>query len=536
MRPGIPLTLLAAASALGGLARAQCPSELLLPPNPADDRFYGSSLASTPDVLVSAVGGAQPSAVVRRRLAGGDLGPPARIDLSGALTSNFGSVVVAADGDLIAVSFPDQIYERAVHVFRDGPGGYTFEAELVPTTPTSFDEFGRALAVSDGRVLVGAPVTNVAGVYRSGQVLLFEQSAGAWQEAAVFRQRNPQENSFFGRGLDLHGDLVAINERNPVGGSYGQPQLGVSIYRERATGWEREGTLPFAGDGSGFAIALGDDIAIVGAPGYISVPTATSAALVYRPINGLWALRQVLTPPSGGANGFGKGLEFDGETLVVLRTNYLNGSLGAPVEVFTQQPIGNTTSFRHEATIGQETFGAHWPRQVVPLGETLYAGLPGFGPVGPVSTAATGAVLALTTAELVEVICNTFTTPPGSTSGNLDVERGCPTPLGGDFSLRASPLPGGSFALLVVGTVAGSQQGVFGGQETLCALGSIGRGAIRSVPALGAVSFPVDLHALPQPGGPVAAVSGSSWVAQVVYRDPTSGAGRATNALRFVVP
>jgi len=517
---------------LAGGASAQCPDALYHPPNPSNELYYGASTAATADVVVSAVTGPQPAALVRRRLAGGALGPIERLDLAGASPTGFGNVVVAAEGDLIAVAFFDAIYERTVHVFRDGPGGYVFEAELVPTTPTEFDGYGQTMAVSDGRVLVGAPYTDVAGENRSGQVLLFEELSGAWQETAVFQQRVPSQDSFFGRGLDLHGDLVAINERNPVGSSAG-PQLGVSLYRESATGWELEAAIPYAGPDSGFAIALGDDVAIVGAPGYFSGGLTTPSALVYRPINGLWSLRQVLTPPSGNVSGFGRGLEFDGETLVVLPTNYLNQSTGAPVEVFRDQPFGSQLRFAHRATLGAESFGASGPRQVVPVGDSLYAGLPRFGTNGAQGA---GAILSITTEELAEVICTTFSTPSGFTSGNLRVERGCPSPLLGDFTLRASPLPGGSFAMLVVGTTAGSQSGVFGGPDTLCALGSIGRGQVRSIPPLGAVTFNLDIGSIPQPSGPVAAVSGSSWVAQVVYRDPTSGTGRATDALRFLVP
>lgn len=518
------LTLLTGALALGGVARAQCPTDLLLPPNPSDDRGYGASLASTPDALVSAVTGAQPAVVVRRRIASGDLGPPERVDLAGAQQ---GSIEIAADGDLIAVSFQSAFAERSVQVFRDGPAGYAFEAELVPTTPTNLDDFGRGLAVSDGRVLVGAASTTVAGVFRTGQALLFEESGGTWQESAVFRQRVPRENSFFGRALDLHGDLVAVNERNPVSPSP-IPQLGVSVYREAAGGWELEASLPHAGARSGFAIALGDEVAIVGAPAYPTDPFSTAAALVYRPINGLWALRRILTPPSGDVDGFGSGLAFDGETLVVRPSGSFSGGSGDRIEVFRGVTSGTQTSFEHVTSIGPEVLGGTSARRVVPIGETLYAGLPGFG--------STGAVVAITTADLVDVICEIFSTPAGVTSADLDVERGCPSPLLGDFSLRASPLPGGSFALLVVGTTSGAQQGVFGGTDTLCAQGSIGRGALRSIPALGSVSFPVDLQAIPQPGGPVAAVSGTSWVAQVVYRDPATGVGRATNALRFLVP
>ena len=145
-------------------------------------------------------------------------------------------------------------------------------------------------------------------------------------------------------------------------------------------------------------------------------------------------------------------------------------------------------------------------------------------------------VLRYTLDELTEAVC--FQPADNSTGlrGRLSADGGCPTRVFNDLQLTASFLPTDEFALLVVGSTLGMQPSVFGGAGVLCADGNPGRGLLRRTSLHGTASFPFDVYAVPQSSGPVVASRGSTWVAQVLYRDTPHPTGTgATNALLVTV-
>lgn len=106
-----------------------------------------------------------------------------------------------------------------------------------------------------------------------------------------------------------------------------------------------------------------------------------------------------------------------------------------------------------------------------------------------------------------------------------------------DVILRASSVPPHQFGLFVVSRDAGSQA-VPNSQGVLCLSGSIGRfSAILDAGAAGELELAVDLAAIPQGAGAVAAVAGDTWRFQAWTRDvdptPTSNFTNAV-AVSFV--
>ena len=97
--------------------------------------------------------------------------------------------------------------------------------------------------------------------------------------------------------------------------------------------------------------------------------------------------------------------------------------------------------------------------------------------------------------------------------------------------LSTSSLPQNSFGFFLTSQAQGFTQNPGGSSGNLCLSGSIGRyvgaGQIQQADAAGGISLPLDLTAIPQPTGFVAAASGDTWSYQAWYRD--SVAGQATS-------
>ncbi|MEM6674156.1 MAG: hypothetical protein AAF726_15025 [Planctomycetota bacterium] len=89
------------------------------------------------------------------------------------------------------------------------------------------------------------------------------------------------------------------------------------------------------------------------------------------------------------------------------------------------------------------------------------------------------------------------------------------------LTLRASGLPTQSFGYFLASRSSGFVVGPGGSQGNLCLGGSVGRfdTMIQNSGAAGEFEIPVDLNAIPQPNGPVAAMPGETWYFQAWFRD-----------------
>jgi hypothetical protein len=94
----------------------------------------------------------------------------------------------------------------SVELYDTVTGG--FLRSIVNPTPGSFDFFGEAIAFSGDRILIGAGQVDSAVFQNNGEAYLFDASTG--QLLHTFISPVPSAAAFFGRALDINGDIVAI--------------------------------------------------------------------------------------------------------------------------------------------------------------------------------------------------------------------------------------------------------------------------------------------------------------------------------------
>lgn len=168
---------------------------------------------------------------------------------------------VSLDGErlLVGAPFADragfQSGEARVYV-RVG-GSWWLQDALLPTGLAAFDHLGWSVAWCQGRALVGAPDSDLAGPGR-GAVFVFEWSGTAWEE------RPPLLAPDLPPGAGLGTALAATGSRVLAGAPWADS---ARFWRRRAGGWEVEATL--AGTPSsrfGAAVAVLGEEAAVGGP------------------------------------------------------------------------------------------------------------------------------------------------------------------------------------------------------------------------------------------------------------------------------
>ncbi|MEM7307267.1 MAG: hypothetical protein AAF682_11385 [Planctomycetota bacterium] len=167
--------------------------------------------------------------------------------------------VIGAPGDAAALD-----EAGAAYVFELGPGGWTEVAKLEPGDPSTGNLFGYAVAVDGDRIVVGAPRRGTFFLPEIGGAYVFERQGASWVETAILTGSDDLGTGF--------GCAVAVDGVHAAVGAPEEDGVGtVRVYGYFAPWgtWIIEATLPglFTGDERGAAVALEDDLLVVGDPG-----------------------------------------------------------------------------------------------------------------------------------------------------------------------------------------------------------------------------------------------------------------------------
>ncbi|RMH18338.1 MAG: choice-of-anchor B family protein [Gemmatimonadetes bacterium] len=268
---------------------------------------------------------AAPGTAQSHRPSGG--GPPTHRTPSGtsaaapaAALGAFGSVLVF-DGEALFVGqagetdlFPVPANRPgAVHEYRsDGADGWIEVARATAADALVGDGFGRAVAVADGRLVVGAPKRGAGAAY------VFERDGDGWRQTARLAPQDGQDGDGFGAAVALAGDAVLVGAPGRTGGAGA-----VYVFRADGDAWVEADVLERAPDeaGSRFgsAILVSDETAFVSAPGTLPglVPGTEAdirpgvVAAYTRAADGTWTAAGEASLP--GAIAFGWAFATDGD-------------------------------------------------------------------------------------------------------------------------------------------------------------------------------------------------------------------------------
>ncbi len=162
----------------------------------------------------------------------------------------FGTSVLAGGGEVLVGEPTSEREPGSVRVFRDGR--WTEVQALTAPNAAVRDGFGAALASGGPHLFVGAP--------GAGAVHVFEREDAEWRHVAEIASPGLEA---FGRSLAAGDTHLLVAASDGAGG-----QGVVVAYRRVNGGWEEEARLVADGAAAGFgaSIALGADLALVGAP------------------------------------------------------------------------------------------------------------------------------------------------------------------------------------------------------------------------------------------------------------------------------
>jgi hypothetical protein len=152
-----------------------------------------------------------------------------RAEVLGAAPNGRLGTAVSIQADRLAVGEPGRSSGH-VRVLERSAGVWTEQADLTPTGASAQAEFGAALDLAGGTLLVGARSDAVVAE-AAGSAYLFGLSAGTWQLHQRLELPSPKAGDRFGDAVDLYGPRALIGAPGEDGAS---PNAGCAHVFERS--------------------------------------------------------------------------------------------------------------------------------------------------------------------------------------------------------------------------------------------------------------------------------------------------------------
>jgi hypothetical protein len=216
---------------------------------------------------------------------------------------------VAIDGDTMVVGMADQ---GAAYVLYRSGGSWALQQALTSGL-TDGAYFGASVALSGDTLVVGAPYPQFNGAIL-GEAFVFVRTGSSWALQQELTPNYPYgPDSDFGASVALSGDTAV------VGGPFGYGPAAVYVFSRTGSSWSLQQNLTVSGgtypDHYGFSVAVGGNVAVVGAPGDASDP---GAAYVFVSDGTSWSQQQELTATTPAAgDSFGSTVAVSGLTAIV---------------------------------------------------------------------------------------------------------------------------------------------------------------------------------------------------------------------------
>jgi hypothetical protein len=237
---------------------------------------------------------------------------------------------VSMSGRVIAVSANGFVY-----MYRLNGSNWVEEAKLAAGSGKANDGFGSSVSVDGDVVIIGAPgIYTGFGYQDSGKAYIYRFTGSSWKEEAKLAASDASAGDRFGRAVAVSGN-VAI-----VGAPYDDENIenagSAYVFRYNGSSWRQEaklsfkGTTPSTGAYFGSAVAVDQNMAIIGTPFdvdriFFDSGSKPGVAYVYRWDGTVWREQKILTASdSTPGNRFGAAVSISGRLAIVGAPNAMN--------------------------------------------------------------------------------------------------------------------------------------------------------------------------------------------------------------------
>ena len=235
-------------------------------------------------------------------------------------------------------------YAGSAYIFQFENGYWIEKQKLQPSDLHHGDNFGYAVGISGNVVIIGARLANSHSDQYVGSAYIFQLENNQWVQKQKLQPADLQRGDNFGTAVAISNDVAIVGARfaNAEGGQYAGSAY---IFQLENDQWVQKQKLQPAdlkqGDNFGNSVAIKGDIAIIGADGVDAEGRVdTGTAYIFQFENGYWIEKQKLQPTDlQRGYGFGTSVSISGDVVIV-------GAYGVDLE--GHPDAGSTYIFQQE--------------------------------------------------------------------------------------------------------------------------------------------------------------------------------------------
>ncbi len=185
----------------------------------------------------------------------------------------------------------------AIYVFEKVAGQFVQTAHLVPENPHWGAHLGYSVGIS-GNVIVGGAPDWGGCIFTSGEAFVYEKIGTSWTQTAHLCRQPPEANSYFGRGVAVSGDTIAVGSPHETAANTGR----VHVFVREGSSWVESQVL--SGDSNeqqfGWAVALHGNLMLIVVYAGPGVSALSGAAWLFeRDVSGTWQPLERFFPADG---------------------------------------------------------------------------------------------------------------------------------------------------------------------------------------------------------------------------------------------
>jgi len=290
---------------------------------------FGGAVAANGNVLL--VGsryacneqGIESGAVYAYRYNGADwIAETKLVTTEGGTAKQFGGSV-ALDGDVAVVGAkyddPNGVTSGSAYIFNFDGADWIQQTKLIPADGDAGDRFGHSVAISEHAAIVGAAMNDDNGS-ETGSAYVFRFNGDDWTEEAKLLASDKQGGDWFGISVAIGGDVALVGAY--LDDDNGSASGSVYVFRFDGASWVEETKL-LASDGMeqdhfGVSVAFDGNLALIGAYLADDNGIGSGSAYVFRFDGKDWVEEAKLLASDGMANdSFGQSVAIDGDIAVV---------------------------------------------------------------------------------------------------------------------------------------------------------------------------------------------------------------------------
>lgn len=143
----------------------------------------------------------------------------------GSAEDKFGCDVDIVGDQIVIGAFNDDTDENNLNTLTDAGSAYIFEKDLsgtfieqkklVPNLRGSYDYFGRSVAITQDRVIVGAPYQetdsiNTSSLSNAGAAYIWQKNTGTWSLTQKLTRISRFPEDYFGWSVDIDNDIAIV--------------------------------------------------------------------------------------------------------------------------------------------------------------------------------------------------------------------------------------------------------------------------------------------------------------------------------------